>query len=83
MSHGKRLPNYPKENRKNEAKSQETERAQKSYDSSLECSKSDSDNKEEQVENLCFMANEDLIQEEKTQYESSDEVDYSEFQKGN
>ena len=40
---------------------------------------SDSDDKEKQVENLCFMANEDEIQEDKTEYESSDEVDYSEF----
>ena len=31
------------------------------------------------MENLCFMANEDLSQEEETEYESSDEVDYSEF----
>ena len=28
---------------------------------------SDSDDEEEQVENLCFMANEDLIQEEETE----------------
>jgi len=35
-SHGKRLPNYPKKSRKNEAKSQETKITQKSYDSRLE-----------------------------------------------
>ena len=37
-----------------------------------------SEDKEEQKKNLCFMANEDLIQEEETEYESSDEVDYYE-----
>jgi len=40
---------------------------------------SDSDGEEEQVENLCFMANEDQIQEDETEYESLDKVDYSEF----
>jgi len=40
---------------------------------------SDSENEEEQAMNLCFMVNEGLIQEEETEYESSDEVDYSEF----
>jgi len=40
---------------------------------------SDSENKEEQAMNLCFMVNEGQIQEEETEYESSDEVDYSEF----
>ena len=40
---------------------------------------SDNDNEEEKVESLFFMANEDLSQEEETEYESSDEVDYSEF----
>ena len=39
----------------------------------------DNDEEEEQVENLCFMANEDQIQEDETEYESSDEVDYFEF----
>ena len=29
--------------------------------------------------NLCFMVNESQIQEEETKYESSNEVDYSEF----
>jgi len=40
---------------------------------------SDSDDEEEQVENLCFMANDDLIQDDETEYESSDEVDYPDF----
>jgi len=40
---------------------------------------SDSNNKEQQMEDLCFMANEDLIQEDETEYESSNEVDYSDF----
>jgi len=40
---------------------------------------SDSNDEEEQVESLCFMVNEDLIQEEETEYESSDEVYYSDF----
>ena len=31
------------------------------------------------MENLCFIENEDLIQEEETEYKSSDEVDYSDF----
>jgi len=39
---------------------------------------SDSYDEEEQVENLCFMANEDPSQEE-TEHESLDEVDYSDF----
>ena len=40
---------------------------------------SDCDDEEEQVENLCFLANEDLIQEEETEYESLDEVGYSDL----
>ena len=40
---------------------------------------SDSDNEVEQVTNLCFMANEENVQEDKAKYESSDEVDYSDF----
>ena len=40
---------------------------------------SNSGNEEEKMENLCFMANEDLIQEDETEYESSNEVDYSDF----
>ena len=40
---------------------------------------SDSDNEVEQVTNLCFMANEENVQEDKTKYESSDKVDYSNF----
>ena len=63
-----------------EAKGQEREIAQKSYDSHWSDSdSSESEDKKEQKENLCFMTNEDLIQEEETEYESSDEVDYSEF----
>jgi len=40
---------------------------------------SDSEDEEERKENLCFMANEDQIQEEETEYESSDQVDHSDF----
>ena len=40
---------------------------------------SESEDEKEQKENLCFMANEDLSQEEETEYKSSDEVDYSKF----
>jgi len=40
---------------------------------------SESEDEKQQKENLCFMANEDLSQAEETKYESSDEVDYSEF----
>jgi len=40
---------------------------------------SNSEVEEEQKENLCFMANEDQIQEEETDYESSDEIDHSKF----
>ena len=74
------MPYYPKESRKNEAKGQERERAQKSNDRRLKWQWFKRyDDEEEQVENLCFMVNEDLIQEEETEYESSDKVDYSEF----
>jgi len=38
-----------------------------------------SDDEEEQVENLCFMANDGLIQDDETEYESSNEVNYSDF----
>jgi len=37
---------------------------------------SNSGNEEEKMENLCFMANEDLIQEDETEYESLDELHY-------
>ena len=40
---------------------------------------SESEDEKHQKENLCFMANEDLSQAKETKYESSDEVDYSEF----
>ena len=40
---------------------------------------SESEDEEEQKENLCFIGNEDLILEEEIEYESSDEVDYSDF----
>jgi len=36
---------------------------------------SDSDDEEEQAANLCFMVNEDQVQEDETEYESSNEVD--------
>ena len=42
---------------------------------------SDNDNDEEQMENLCFRANEDLIQGYEIEYESSDKKDYSDFLK--
>jgi len=38
---------------------------------------SESKNEEKQVVNLCFMANENQTHDEETEYESSDEVDYS------
>ena len=40
---------------------------------------SDSDDEEEQVANLYFMVNENQFQEDEIEYESSDEVDCSEF----
>jgi len=40
---------------------------------------SDSENEEEQAVSMCFMVNKGQIQEEETEYESSDEVDYSNF----
>jgi len=40
---------------------------------------SESEDEEEQVENLCFMANEDQTHDEETENESSDEVDYSDL----
>ena len=37
---------------------------------------SQSQDEEEQAANLCFMVNEDQAQEEETEYESSNKVDY-------
>ena len=40
---------------------------------------SDNEIKEEKAANLCFMLTEGQTQEEEIEYESSDEIDYSEF----
>ena len=40
---------------------------------------SESEDEEEQVVNLCFMANEDQTHDEETEYKSSDEIDYSDL----
>ena len=42
-------------------------------------SDSSDNDEEEQMENLCYMANEDLIQEDEIECDSSDEVDYYDF----
>jgi len=40
---------------------------------------SDSEDEEEQSANLCFMVNEDHVQEDDTEYESLDDIDCYDF----
>ena len=41
------------------------------------CDSTDSEDEEKQVANICFMVNEDQVQQDETEYESLDEVNYT------